>query len=898
MSVVDERFAWTGGLADRLPEPADFGLALAEGFARRIGMLSRRVGASAAAARWAARAAFAASRATAAGHVCVALRALAQRYDEPYDDVRAALAASGVTAFDGIVRGGECPLVVDRDGRLYLARYFEYETRLANALVERSRCGGAPAGGADALSPDALGERLVRYFGPQKERGVDWQRVAALIALTGRVTIVSGGPGTGKTTTVVGVIACLLDAHPELRIALAAPTGKAAQRMQEALHARAGSLPAELAARLPRTSCTLHRLLGGGPGGRFAHHRDNPLPYDLVVVDEASMIDVALAAHLLDALAPNARLVLLGDKDQLAAVEAGAVFAELSARPAFSPATCATIARALGVGEAEFVAALPHGFVVQAVGAERVADARAAAADMDVAARGTAGAAAAAARATAAAAARMTTAAAAARGGAPESAAQRAPAPHAGRRGGGRASNRTVDDAQGSLFAFDDDAFGVGTSGGEPGAGAQGAGRRDGGAPSLDEPHAGRRDGGASPGVAHSRRDAFDARARSGPADVSDLENAARAYAPAGAAGPADSPADASFVEPAAWIEADELAWLDNAVFSFSEGASANAEADGRRSAAATATDAGARTAPPVAREATAPTPRETARSDGSAVAPLTDCVVWLERNYRFGLDSPIGRLSLAIRRGAVQDALDALSTQDDAAARFSDDGGATLSAATVEQLARGFAGYAAALRDALATPEPDALPLFDVLNRFRVLCATRTGARGAEEVNARMAAEVRRAVRVPLALGAHWFAGRPVMVTRNDYALGLFNGDIGIALPGARGALRVWFRGADGRARAVSPAALPPHDTAFALTVHKSQGSEFDDAALILPASFNRVLSRELVYTAITRARARVQVIGSRAVLALAIATRTARDSGLAARIADALRARQEGAR
>ena len=125
-----------------------------------------------------------------------------------------------------------------------------------------------------------------------------------------------------------------------------------------------------------------------------------------------------------------------------------------------------------------------------------------------------------------------------------------------------------------------------------------------------------------------------------------------------------------------------------------------------------------------------------------------------------------------------------------------------------------------------------------------------------------------------------------------NDYALGLFNGDIGIALPGADGALRVYFRAGDGGLRAVSPAALPPHDTAFALTVHKSQGSEFEHAVLMLPATFTRVLSRELVYTAITRARSRVDVIGSRAVLARAIATPTQRDSGLTARIAEAMRA------
>jgi exodeoxyribonuclease V alpha subunit len=155
---------------------------------------------------------------------------------------------------------------------------------------------------------------------------------------------VSGGPGTGKTTTVVGVLACLLDTDPDVRIALAAPTGKAAQRMQEALIERADKLPPELAERLPRTSFTLQRLLGVQSDGRFRHHRDNPLPYDVIVVDEASMIDVALAAHLLEAVAPASRLVMLGDKDQLSAVEAGAVFAELSAQPSFSEAARSRVA--------------------------------------------------------------------------------------------------------------------------------------------------------------------------------------------------------------------------------------------------------------------------------------------------------------------------------------------------------------------------------------------------------------------------------------------------------------------------------------------------------------------------------------------------------------------------
>ncbi len=269
--------------------------------------------------------------------------------------------------------------------------------------------------------------------------------------------------------------------------------------------------------------------------------------------------------------------------------------------------------------------------------------------------------------------------------------------------------------------------------------------------------------------------------------------------------------------------------------------------------------------------------------------SPLTDCVVWLQRNYRFGLDSDIGRLSVAIRRGSVDEALAALTLDGkERAATLIDDSGTHLADRTLARLTAGFEPYARELAETLAAGT-GAAPLFDALNRFRILAATRHGPRGVDEINARVSAWVRAAASVTLSAGAQWFAGRPVIVTRNDYALGLFNGDIGIALPTPGGAMQVCFRLADGTLRAISPAALPPHDTAFALTVHKSQGSEFDHAALVLPGAFGRVLSRELVYTAITRARRRIDVIGSAAVFAQAVQTPTRRDSGLAARIVEA---------
>ena len=591
--------------------------ALAQAFSTRVAGWARARGATSAGADAAGAAAYAVSMAVSSGHTCVALAEVADGIG------RAALTSSGVVASPA--DAAACPLVVDAGERVYLARYYDYERRLARAIVRRvmaPRCAVSPAAAA----------MLAQQFGEGTSTG---QRMAAALAMLRTLVIVSGGPGTGKTTAVVKLLACLLAGDPQLRVALAAPTGKAAARLQEALASFKRGVAPATGATLPDDVYTVHRLLGvRGDGQSFRHDADNPLPFDVVVIDEASMLDLALATRLVEAVLPEARLLMVGDKDQLAAVEAGAVFAELSSLVAFTPAASDAI---------------------QAL--------------------------------------------------------------------------------------------------------------------------------------------------------------------------------------------------------------------------------AGARPAMPV--------------SASPSATRLDDSVMWLTDNFRFARDSAIGRVAAAVNIGNVVDTFAALRAGDPSA-RWIDDAFPTPNPDMLAAIVEGYAPYIAALREAPV----DRARAFAAFARFRVLCAERRGPRGAEGVNAAMVRHLRDALDgTPGADGAppfdgddRWFAGRPVMVLANDYAQNLFNGDVGLALLDDAGALRIYFNAPDGSHRAIAPARLPAHETAFASTVHKAQGSEFDEVVLLLPARASRVLTRELVYTAVTRARERVTVAAGAGALEAAIATPTRRASGLTDRIAEAL--------
>ncbi len=581
--------------------------------------------------------------------------------------LRPALLASGVCGTPAAP--GALPLLLDDAGRLYLQRQFDDERRLARRLQRAARV--AEDGAAE--SPAALA--LLRSLfpaDPGAAGSADWQQLAAALALRRRLLLISGGPGTGKTHTVAQLLACLLAARPQLRIALAAPTGKAAARLAQTLAERLAqmaahgpaALPDSVRTALPRSASTVHRLLGAGPRG-FAHDARNPLPIDLLVVDEASMLDLALAVRLLEAVPDDARIVLLGDKDQLAAVEAGCVFAEAAADPALGSATRSALAAMTGTDPAAIVPA---------------------------------------------------------------------PADEAGER-----------------------------------------------------------------------------------------------------------------------VLADSCVWL-------SRGRRFGAESGIGRLAAAV-------------RSGDAATALQLLRAGGD--------LRWLTPDGAPRPDPPAA--------GADAPALPAAPPDADVPAPAAA-AGTTLDASTLAAIEAGFEPY---LRALLRDPA-DAAGAAAAFARFGVLGAVHAGPRGVAAVNRRVEALLRtRLASLHAALGADpaspWVVGRAVMVLRNDPLLRLANGDVGFVLAGADGRPQLHFDDGTGGWRALAPHRLPPCTSAFATTVHKAQGSQWDAVLLVLPDRAGRGLVRELLYTAVTRARRRLTLSGSAAVIASAIDTRSQRASGLRDRLREA---------
>jgi exodeoxyribonuclease V alpha subunit len=523
------------------------------------------------------------------------------------------------------------PLVLDGD-RLYLRRYWQDETHVAGAVRSRA-LGGVLAADADAETADIRRWLDILFPHPVRGGGTDWQKVACAVAMRGKLGIITGGPGTGKTYTVARLLALLFATagarQAGLRVALAAPTGKAAARLKQSIDVALDELAEKVGSALPLRELaarmgaarTLHSLLGARPDTRaFQHHAGNQLDVDVLIVDEASMIHLEMMSALLAALPPNATLILLGDKDQLASVEAGAVLGDLchnAEAGEYLPETLSYVHASTG---------------------------------------------------------------------------QEIPEQYAGQGG------------------------------------------------------------------------------------------------------------------------------------------------------------------------------------------PIAQQTVMLRESRRFG--GPIGALALAVNAGDAGKAVEVLRSGQDGKVAWTD----MAQASDLLQLA--LSGYRPYLQLIKNMPEnADDIVRLSILKSFesfRLLCAVREGEWGVSGLND--AIEQRLQTAGLLKKTGEWYVGRPVMVTRNDYATGVFNGDIGLTLPDpARpGALRVYFSEGDA-VRSVLATRLRNVETAFAMTVHKSQGSEFAHTAMVLPKDSGGMLARELIYTGITRARDYFTLLTPNGqVLLDAIGQRTQRASGL----------------
>jgi len=329
---VNRTAASIEGLRDQVLSPLDVH------FARAIGRIGReeRAGVLLAAAL--------VSRSVRNGNVCLDLPRFVEQpeiVEEGGEPVEVGWPSLGTWLQElrssPLVSGGDAPearpLVLDANGRLYLRRYWEHQAEVVAAI--RSRVASCAA----IEDPDWLRNALDRMFpaGGRVERP-DWQRIAAVVALQRAFCVISGGPGTGKTYTVVKILALMIDralrqAVRPPRVTLLAPTGKAAARLSQSIRRAKDELQidARVVALIPEEAATIHRCLGTHRGSTTLtrHNRENPLTTDVVLVDEASMVDLGLLRRLLDATPAAARVILLGDKDQLASVEAGAVLGDI-----------------------------------------------------------------------------------------------------------------------------------------------------------------------------------------------------------------------------------------------------------------------------------------------------------------------------------------------------------------------------------------------------------------------------------------------------------------------------------------------------------------------------------------------------------------------------------------
>ena len=272
------------------------------------------------------------SRQRSGGHICLPLHEIAkQPLPAPYRGLdHAPVAEEWIKKLRGndvVGAPGEFkPLILDEQGRLYLRRYWEYEKTLADTIKARLNAM------RPAVNAKLLRQGLARLFPTDAE--TNWQKVAAFTAVMSNFCVITGGPGTGKTRTVAAILALLLEqaSGERLRVALTAPSGKAAARLKESVQDAKATLncPQEIKALMPSDATTIHRLLGTIPDSPyFLHDADHPLVADVVIVDEASMVDLALMSKLFQAVPENARIILLGDKDQLTSVEAGYILGDI-----------------------------------------------------------------------------------------------------------------------------------------------------------------------------------------------------------------------------------------------------------------------------------------------------------------------------------------------------------------------------------------------------------------------------------------------------------------------------------------------------------------------------------------------------------------------------------------